>query len=134
LIEKRREIKTMTATELNAKCNSLFSLSMAKNSSVREWLDEHKKECVIKTGIEYVPLKKGKGGKKKKSVDNEESVTGAKSVGSEPEINTIAEWLEKNGQPSKDNKFKAVIDVRHPPKNRGCVQPTFVSLVKRQFN
>ena len=140
----RKEAKVMTRAEITAKGDALWKLSQARNGSVREWLNEHNKECEVKKGVvgggEYDPPKKRRGsksktGKKDPNVDEDDdtivAVGSGKKKGGGPEMTSIADWLERNGRPLKGNKFQAEFDVRRPPRNRGCVQPTFVSVLQK---
>lgn len=79
----------------------------------------------------------GYGGKKKirkKAKDPNEDddyVPPDKRKSAKDEIKSIAEWLKKNGEPSRKNIFKAEFEHREPDKSRGMVKPTFISVIPK---
>eukprot|EP00520_Triparma_pacifica_P000185 CAMPEP_0118642448 /NCGR_PEP_ID=MMETSP0785-20121206/5838_1 /TAXON_ID=91992 /ORGANISM="Bolidomonas pacifica, Strain CCMP 1866" /LENGTH=477 /DNA_ID=CAMNT_0006533995 /DNA_START=88 /DNA_END=1518 /DNA_ORIENTATION=- len=110
------KVTTMTKRQLREKGNALFRLSLPKNNSISDWLVEHgKTDLKIKKarGTGKLVTSTGYGGKKKirkKAKDPNEDddyVPPDKRKSAKDEIKSIAEWLKKNGEPSRKNIFKA---------------------------
>jgi len=116
-------------------------LSLPKNDTIEDWLMEHgKTDLKIKKaarGTGKLMTSTGYGGKKKvrkKARDpneDEDYIPVDKKKAAKDEINSIADWLKKNGEPSKKNIFKAEFERREGTKSRGMVQPTFISVIPK---
>ena len=137
------------------KGDDLFSLSLPKNASISDWLVEHGKgdfkvrkqsgmgKLVTHTGFH---AKRKSGGRRRSKVNRHNNngsnadVTGDEDYGGDgpkkkksaaDEINTIGDWLKKNGLPGKDNIFRAEFEHRSFDKSRGLVKPTFISVIPK---
>ncbi|GMI19608.1 hypothetical protein TeGR_g5088, partial [Tetraparma gracilis] len=131
--------RTVSRGEAERKGRQLFEISKPKNDSVRQWLEE--RDVGDKGEQEGGKIvKQMRGNKRLESKMNwtwdgqprMKPATGAQKKkggkGSGAAVSSVADWLENNGLPGKDNIFKAEFERRKGTKAKGHVQPTFISL------
>ncbi|GMH96066.1 hypothetical protein TrVE_jg13678 [Triparma verrucosa] len=131
-----KEPRTITRAEAIKKGSQLFNLSMPRNDSISSWLQEHGKEVKLFKQKGNGKLRQTMTKKKKKKYNADPNVDtdvyeAEEKKDAKDEINTIQDWLDKNGLPGKHNIFKAEFERRDRDKSGGHVKPTFVSVIPK---
>ena len=140
--------KVVTKASAIAKGTSLFNLSMPKNASIADWLAEngvadHKTKLFKGNGKlprsyglthDGQPTTAKKHSRYKLSdpdADGGHSAPASNKKSAADEVNSVGDWLTKNGLPGKKNIFMAEFERRDAEKNRGHVKPTFISVIPK---
>ena len=145
---KAPDPKVVTKAEAIKKGTALFKLSLPKNASIVDWLIENGKKdhkTKLYKGNGKLPrayelthdgqpttAKKHTRSKAKNPDTDDDKDFGKKKKSAVDEINSIQDWLAKNGGlPDKKNIFMAEFERRDAEKNRGHVKPTFMSVIPK---
>lgn len=131
-----KEPRMVTRAEAIKKGSQLFNLSMPKNDSISSWLQEHGKEIKLFKQKGNGKLRQTMTKKKKKKYNADPNVDTdvyeeEEKKDAKDEINSIQDWLDKNGLPDKHNIFRAEFERRERDKSGGHVKPSFISVIPK---